>query len=44
MTADSADAGALPRLSAHQLVTAVPGLAEIAQIHAETLCNCPALR
>jgi len=41
MTADSADAGALPRLSAHQLVTAVPGLAGIAQIHAETLLQLP---
>jgi L-asparaginase len=40
MTADDADAdaGALPRLSAQQLVTAVPGLA---QIHAETLLQLP---
>ncbi|MGA3252503.1 MAG: asparaginase, partial [Paraburkholderia sp.] len=43
MTADDADAdaGALPRLSAQQLVTAVPGLAKIAQIHAETLLQLP---
>ena len=41
MTADSADAGALPRLSAQQLVTAVPGLADVAQIHAETLLQLP---
>ncbi|NMM01663.1 asparaginase [Paraburkholderia sp. RP-4-7] len=41
MTADNADAGALPRLSAQQLVTAVPGLADIAQIDAETLLQLP---
>jgi L-asparaginase len=41
MTAENADAGALPRLSAQQLVAAVPGLADLAQIRAETLLQLP---
>lgn len=41
MTAENPDAGALPRLSAQQLVTAVPGLADLAQIRAETLLQLP---
>lgn len=41
MTADDSHAGALPRLSAQQLVAAVPGLANVAEIHAETLLQLP---
>lgn len=43
MTTDNAntDAGALPRLTAQQLVAAVPGLNGVAEIHAETLLRLP---
>ncbi|MFJ1260601.1 asparaginase [Cupriavidus sp. CuC1] len=41
MTADDAQVGALPRLSAQQLVSAVPGLVDIAEIHAATLLQLP---